>query len=568
MTGFSTPAKGSAGAATVTRWFGYVPDQFCCLSRCSVNSATAAGLYVDQQNASFANMWVPYNPAQLGGTSATTINFTLNTTAPDGTTNVAQKMVEAATSTPHGVVAAFCTGGSTVGAKTRLSGFFKAAERTRVALVVSNGRIDTNVFNINFFSGCITVFDLQGGQIGVPNTAFNGSQSFLGGAQPPPLYAAGPTEIVNFGGGWFRCSMDVLIGPNQNNNVGFAILIDAGSGTGAMNINYAGTAGSGIWTWRTTALPPAAWGINTSVFFDDFLSSSTIDLAQTGAPGFNWYLLGGWPASGSWLNFNPARITVAGSLMTLAPAAVGFTFVNSIAPVAGGTSYIGHVFQNPFLLEFSYAYDTSILPVNEVSLFSVSTEYLTHAVSTGAGVEYDFWQACPLGAPDIPNSNYSNTGGLGGADVIPAASWGATKWNATLAFLNNQVVDYNGVTYQSLISSNVGNVPTSTLGTAWNVFTSTFYQGGVVPQIDYSQQHKRSVLFLPATANDFGQSLTFLDGFYCSPNEVRGGGSHFAWGPTVSGNQPLTLGDKCHFPLMLSSDQARQMSWDWVRVSQ
>src|ERR1700676_5441592 len=39
----------------------------------------------------------------------------------------------------------------------------------------------------------------------------------------------------------------------------------------------------------------AANGLNTLAFYDDFNSSSTFDLSNTGSAGFKWYLKTAWP---------------------------------------------------------------------------------------------------------------------------------------------------------------------------------------------------------------------------------------------------------------------------------
>lgn len=64
--------------------------------------------------------------------------------------------------------------------------------------------------------------------------------------------------------------------------------------------------------------PASAVGYNSRVFFDDFDSLSTIDLTQSLAPTFNWYITPFTPFLGSAVSAaDPSWFSVAGSVLTV-----------------------------------------------------------------------------------------------------------------------------------------------------------------------------------------------------------------------------------------------------------
>jgi len=118
--------------------------------------------------------------------------------------------------------------------------------------------------------------------------------------------------------------------------------------------------------------PPAqAYGLTTSLFADDFTTTSTIDMANTGAPGFNWYLKQAWPhivdtGAFPWSYWqsaaatSPGVISQSGSVVTLASDNVGNDVVLSTA-CSNGTGYVGSVFGAQSLYyEFSMAFDPTL----------------------------------------------------------------------------------------------------------------------------------------------------------------------------------------------------------------
>lgn len=156
----------------------------------------------------------------------------------------------------------------------------------------------------------------------------------------------------------------------------------------------------------------AAFGFKTLTFFDDFNSSSTIDLSNTGAPGFNWYLQNAWPHAtsqgGGWSGLFTAPVTTAGdvtvanSILSLAGGggASNGLMLNSACP--NGTGFVGNVFGGGFYLEAKIATGTQTL------LWAMPIEFFTGSVN--AAVEFDMFEY-NTGAIDMFVHEWNFSGG-------------------------------------------------------------------------------------------------------------------------------------------------------------
>src|SRR5215472_5069731 len=123
MGGSFTPVRGAGAAATPTVFFCRIADSNTMLLRGTQFTTRTSNL-----PALYANQCL-LNAASFGAF----------TTAPDGTTNTMQLIVEDSTTGTHSVFAGpqnLAYGGFSPYPRMRLSGFFKAATRTRVALRV------------------------------------------------------------------------------------------------------------------------------------------------------------------------------------------------------------------------------------------------------------------------------------------------------------------------------------------------------------------------------------------------------------------------------------------------
>lgn len=162
------------------------------------------------QSNAFGTTWTLGTDAALSSAAAI---------SPDGSTN-AWKLKEGttATSSSHQVQQDVTKAASALAYSTTV--FAKAAERTRIALVPSDGA-----------NGSYAVFDLSGGQVGPTGT-------FVGTG-----FTAVTSSIQSVGNGWYRCTINVT--STAATTIRTEFLLDAGSGTNALTVSYAGTVGSG-----------------------------------------------------------------------------------------------------------------------------------------------------------------------------------------------------------------------------------------------------------------------------------------------------------------------------------
>lgn len=105
----------------------------------------------------------------------------------------------------------------------------------------------------------------------------------------------GSAHMLALPSGFYLCYFDYFF--NSNNSFGgVAVLvpqlfIDNGSGTGARSTSFAGNGTNGVKVLTVSLLPTPMWTLfGTPTFFDDFEDLSTVDISNTQAPGFNWYI--------------------------------------------------------------------------------------------------------------------------------------------------------------------------------------------------------------------------------------------------------------------------------------
>lgn len=566
MSGFSLPISGGTGAATNTVYFGHVPDKFNAINPGFLGNNAGLSNTGNSIQGSFISNWTIYNPTISNGTNELTASFGANTTAPDGTSTAIKVVETATTTTPHAVTAVLNTRVGWSGFQFRFSVFAKAAERTRFALYISNGGFDPNVgFGGSGRTGIRTVFDLAGGQIGVANTAY--------GAFP---YAPISSEIVPFGNGWYRCSMDVFMGQNGGSNAySFAILLDSGSGTGAESTNYTGNGTSGIYFWKTVALPIAAWSLNSTVFFDDFTTLSHFDLANTTNPGFIWYLNNAFPNFTGLAHTDPTSLSIVnGTQLKIATNLSNQTDLAIMSAAwQGGTNFTASaLFQPPMLSEISASWDAFTSPNAQGPtwwttpvdgrLMIVPGVYIEN--QTGEN-ELDFFEWGVGGPPFAPSPATSMFWGPNGNPAIlgqQRAVYGVAQWYSTFQYQNTDLVGFNGMEYQAS-QSTLGNQPDIS-PTFWNVI------GPIAASqiIDFTQQQIFSYIWTPNSLGDLGQFLAFFNGQFIF---------HFGYGsvlpnipgpPGTQNSVPFNTGDGKHWPLMIGTSTNLNTYVDWVRITQ
>lgn len=344
MSATAFAAKGSAGAAANTIWFGSVPDRLNMLAAMQIGGG--ANLFpANVTPAHYANLW------SLSGVTLGSF-----TTAPDGTTNSAQAITEDSSTGLHQLLAAtYSFGANSPSGALRVAGFFK-----------NNGRrVGLQVTEVTTSDGVYAVFDLAGGQVGVTGTVL-GSSSFS---------EVLDTQIIPAGGGFYLCVLDFAKTFHSFAFLNVSIFLDNGTGTAALSNSYTGGGTAGVYGWRTNMCPVCAYAINNNVFFDDFNTLSTIDVNNTQVTGFNWYVENNFSnaqinwdgltlstAQPSWFSIpspsilqidgqkqNLNAVTIASACEPGAPTAVGAPAFGS-----GPGVYVGTQFYNgtPTLWEF------------------------------------------------------------------------------------------------------------------------------------------------------------------------------------------------------------------------
>jgi hypothetical protein len=291
-------------------------------------------------------------------------------TRPDGTAR--QKLVENSTTSIHYLMA-FTVSGLSVQfdpnhVTWRYAFIARAAERTRCCafLEFNNG---------GFPNAAVTAcFDLAGVQV-VDTIKILDTNSHWA------IVGAHITALAN---GYCLCTIDgTFTGAGVGGEPFFGhfspwIALDNGVGLAPRNTSYTGDGTSGIFLWWQSLLPKGAWAINNRTFFDDFNDISTIDVNDTRAPGFNWYVHNLFPNTNR-LDFGwstnppsgptpPHNISVASSICTLTahPADPNpgwesqLWSVSYTGDLGGGThGYQGLVIQTPVFAEASFGYDAA-----------------------------------------------------------------------------------------------------------------------------------------------------------------------------------------------------------------
>jgi hypothetical protein len=98
--------------------------------------------------------------------------------------------------------------------------------------------------------------------------------------------------------------------------------------------------------------PAAAHGLTCEVFWDDFTSSSTVDLANTGLPGFKWYL----QRTGTSVPTNPADIQFVAGGMKITPSSQttnDLWNVTSCFATDGIGGYVGNAVQGSMYVDIT-----------------------------------------------------------------------------------------------------------------------------------------------------------------------------------------------------------------------
>ncbi len=316
-------------------------------------------LPVQSAYATFTDFTNPgYQPPPSGspntGYTFTRSSLSLGVTGPDGSTN-AQKLIEDNSTNTHFVFADNTLYGTNpTNIPLRFAVIAQAAQRTRI--VVQFIGANTDPINSEVSIG----LDLTGGNVGYDNVV--GSHETLLA-----------TATTNLGGGWWLGTFDFVYSGTETLWAA-KIFIDAGSGTAARNISYAGNGVNGVNLFWFNLMPLAAWSLTNLGFSDDFSSLSTIDLGNTQLPGYKWYLNGPSPSSvpQAFWNFtspfnyptaNPANFSIASpSVLKLhnpLSNQTGYGTILDTIRADSSNGYVGTAFQRPMMVDCSVSIDNT-----------------------------------------------------------------------------------------------------------------------------------------------------------------------------------------------------------------
>jgi hypothetical protein len=566
-------AKASSGIAPTTSWFGSrMPDRVNMLRPGSWGATSNTMLLQAPGNtvANYGKDWMLRTGVTFGGF----------TTAPDGTTNTARQIVESAGNTEHFITAGYFTAAQYYAPAIRFAAILKSAGR-RATLTMGQPYDNTHTEGVN---GIRATFDLAGGQIGVAPAVF--------GVTPQQQTAIG-AEMRSLGNGWYLCWVDanLTLGDLGSNSRRFAIYLDNGVGVGAASTTYNGDGASGVYVWKTNVLPVRAWAMNAETFRDDFDSISTVDLGDTRAEGFKWYIHNNFPLF-TWITpSNPGNITVSNSKLVLAaPVQDGNQWHSSVitaaytGPDAGPGSFVGFVQGPPALFEINMKYDGPHLGDHSLGLappalwawtprtFANTTTDPNSTVTMPIGRELDFNETIDSTSQTTarhhrngPGTTAGDVNTYGNFNVVAntaSSTDGILPWLAAALYGPGPFVEHNGVFYQSIASANQGHEPPNAAW--WSVYAPT--NQPVQYLMNPGLFHTYSFLILPYIKDDYGVCIMFIDGM-CT--------THFlTYGPTMpsgfSGTaygEAFWTGDHSQVSInIFTSDAGPQMQIDWISV--
>lgn len=559
--------KGSTGPAPTTVWMSTVADR---LTQCIYWDYTIAGngAYA-WQAANYANKWFIKD----------SISFGAFTTAPDGSTNTAQLLVEGTANSAHDVIAGDLKGSQRYFGRQTHAGIFKSSNR-RVGL--------RYYFSANNRDGGIeAVFDLVNGQVGVDTGLFAGSD-------PIPTdfgYSLQffPAQIKALGSGWYLCSFDTVISAGIT-RLCLEIFIDNGTGTNPTSRTYAGDGSSGVYGWKTSSLPTTAWGINNVVFFDDFNDNtmSNFDLANTKDPSKTWFVdwqWSGWnydPLSGPKVpTNNPAQgvWSVHDSMLDITFQQLPYT-VSTAAPLTA-PNYVGKSYKAPGLFETRMKWNWHLggagvtLRTVTNSFWTTSVEFASTVAIDHAAIGREFdWQESFKG-PNCSQPSFilyyvgyilAFDGSAIGAR--PTQSPGVPEWLALTNYRTDDLAHLNGVAYR-LTGDNVQNDPPPSANWATWVhppFPTPPSQPPSVsaPLLDWRDFHTFTSLLVPwlggSGKDDMEHHMLWVDDIYIGDTA-----SNNPFYNDCSSTRAYTTNHHT-YPMILAGAKEYPTQYDWVKV--
>lgn len=399
-------------------------------------------------------------------------SITAGVVSPTGANN-AQHLTESASSGTHFVQSANAPMTNTVTPiNMRVAVIAKAAERNRIVVNWNNFQDANAAVSIGF--------DLVGGKVGYDNSV--GSNSTLIS-----------TAMQNLGRGWWLCRFDVQYNATATPTSLVwqpQIFLDNGIGTAPRSISYTGDGISGVNLWWFNILPVTAWSLNNIAFQDDFDSLNTIDLNDTGAAGFKWYVHNLAPNSFmttfGWKTNPPSAPTPPANLSISSPSVLkiynpnnnqsGFTSQIWSVYMPNGGGFIGTALAPPMVFDGFFNWDGTFAGVSSnwagnPAFWGSTTDALTGTPSTGRFLEWDVVEGAPVNANNTGASTtkheWSNPSSpvdarTGSAPILNSMVLGtfrrisgmwlkidASGWGIFLSFIDGQFLGDSDIAYSA-----------------------------------------------------------------------------------------------------------------------
>ncbi len=257
------------------------------------------------------------------------------------------------------------------------------------------------------------------------------------------------------------------------------------------------------------------------VFEDEFNTATTIDLADSRAAGFNWYLKGFFGG-----RVTPAQdIKVANGILTL--SAPDRAVLASAAPVRKGSGWHGKVFGGGFYIEAQIAFDP-VQPAHLRAWPAFWSMAIEHLQGIRPGTYEDYIE------DDIFEDDTAHFAG--------AATYGGA------------IHDWYGVHDKTCPGQQYCDMTNN---------GSSAFQNFVIhapPTTDWRQFHDFGQLWVPATTGHAGFVQYYLDG--------RPTRDIVTWPPgRVASPAPFGVMDQDHLVIVLSTG-TQTMQVDWVKIWQ
>lgn len=303
------------------------------------------------------------------------------------------------------------------------------------------------------------------------------------------------------------------------------------------------TVGTELSTKSTSLIPEPSPALlqsyNHIAFDDEFNSTSAIDMSNSHAAGYNWYLQNWFLTSST----DPSNVTISNGVLELGGGTGKAALVSAFASSSG--AYTGTVFGNGAYMEASIKFDPT------------------------AGGNATAWPAF---------------WGMSVEHIIDSSGNGASHWagqgDGYAHFAETDIMEYMGELGPSQYVGAIHDWSgTYTSGTGWQYNIANYGNAFInLGSVDWSAYHTYGLLWVPQEGSTPGHANWYFDGqamtsvYWLGPTTSTSlPGSSDGWFTSSSSGQATdtySILDSQHLALSLQTDSSWPMYVDWVRVWQ